>query len=1092
MISKIDKIQDAYLSTKANQISGEVEEIDENDKKQITLKIKDDEYAEIVLKKEINEQKGEKVSIDRRNIESVSFFSKKDLEIKKVNQEQISFNQEKILKDLGVDITKDSKEAIDVFEKEGISFSKENIESYVFIKKQFENISKNLDKEVATKLENKNIDVENIDFKELSKYIDDIKESKSNEKLFGKIFSKKEISTQEAEEIAEKIYGSKMGKDITDIIKVLHKENGEISKDKIDKIYNSFSKLRNIDKITSEDILKLMKNELKASIENLYKAKNYIKSSSIETREQKSFYGVYKSFENNNVEISTKDLERLETSIEKILTKENVEINLKTMDIAKKIVNSKVDLNKENIEKVENIQEDIEYLQKHLNINKIAELEEKGIDVSKIEIEKLKEEVVKLEAFEKDSKISNEYDTEDLKIKIEKNKIEESKSEKLELITDEEKKSKILLKDNNQEIKTQKEIENLDKTNDVKKENLESKFNIENNNTVNLKENKLLKKDNIEINLENTEKTDIAKEKNKMTETEKIDIAKDNKDASQKKLEVEYVKNIDKLKSKEIESKSNERISKEEIKTIENLKNIDFKEENLKNVNKSEEINLKSESSLENINIDSKNIETNLNDSNSNNKESDKNSKSEKLLEKLENILNKDVEKQILQVLKLEKKPSLENIFQMQSMLQKNENLIESVPLQSAQLNLSMMSMKFVSFESIAFQMKNDINFTMQLTSRASAYLMGQKELFKRAKNPKNLTSKDDNKAKVQVEKSSEIETNYGKKNGVEMVKALLKNSLAINKTNMQRLYQMKTYVDKIAEKSDFKTAVELNSKNIKDTTLIEDVIKNMDGFISKENLSNISKSIQKSSEKLTTFTMKNSGKINLKEAKILSEHFENKESITSNVKNIIKKIKQLPDKSEISLKLSEKAENIENLIQQVRPKMKEKELSVRTFEKEINDELKETYEVVSKNEFASKDDIQREFKNLSQKAAIVNKAVKQDQMLQIPMMFNDIMSNLQVYVKKDSNGNSAINEKDMSIILSLETKNMGILKINLSVKNDQVVARFLPKDEKDKKSIDNNMIRFEQMLKEIGLGLRNKEEKKEKIIKVSNFDLRL
>ncbi len=291
MISKVSAeaaytaASDAYnnLNT-TSKIRGTVVEVNEND---VTIDTGNKKLLNLKLKESIDAKAGDTVVIDKKNI----IESKKVDDIKNektTENEKIEYSD--ILKRLDIDVNDENLEAVKTLKNNDISITKENIMSFVYSKKTLDDIIVNLDYDSAVKIMDKGVDIEN---DSLQKIADTIKEVKNEKESFSflKLFkNKKELTTDEAEKITEKLYGSKMGKDITDIVKTLYKKNVNITKKNIERVNDIFYKLDKLQDIEEETFIDTVKNNISPTIDNLYSIKNFVKKGAIKVADKIRLY----------------------------------------------------------------------------------------------------------------------------------------------------------------------------------------------------------------------------------------------------------------------------------------------------------------------------------------------------------------------------------------------------------------------------------------------------------------------------------------------------------------------------------------------------------------------------------------------------------------------------------------------------------------------------------------------------------------------------------------------------------------------------------------------------------------------------------
>lgn len=392
---------DAYnnLNT-TSKVRGTVVETSEDD---VTIDVGDKKLLNLKLKENIDAKPGEIVVIDKKNI----IESKK---VDDIRNEKITKNDKleysDILKRLDVDVNDENLEAVKTLKNNDISITKENIMSFVYSKKSLDDIIVNLDYDSAVKIMDKGVDIEN---GSLQKIADTIKEIKNEKEGFSflKLFkNKKELTTDEAEKITEKLYGSKMGKDITDIVKTLHKKNVNITKKSIEKVNDIFYKLDKLQDIEEETFIDTVKNNVSPTIDNLYSIKNFVKKGAIKVADKISSISVkaYESFLPKLNKITQKELNLLKEDIKESLDRMQIGVTDDNIKLSEKMIKNELELTKENIQSINEMKEALDYVIKNLDKEKLASMIKENMDIDKMDIRDIAKN---LKNTDNNNKISN-------------------------------------------------------------------------------------------------------------------------------------------------------------------------------------------------------------------------------------------------------------------------------------------------------------------------------------------------------------------------------------------------------------------------------------------------------------------------------------------------------------------------------------------------------------------------------------------------------------------------------------------------------------------------------------------------------------
>lgn len=404
---------DAYnnLNT-TSKVRGTVVETSEDD---VTIDVGDKKLVNLKLKEDIDAKVGDTVVIDKRNI----IESKKvdDVRTEKITEnDKIEYSD--ILKRLDIDVNDENIEAVKTLTNNDISITKENIMSFVYSKKSLDDIIVNLDYESAVKIMDKGVDIEN---DSLQKIADTIKEVKNEKDSFSflKLFkNKKELTTDEAEKITEKLYGSKMGKDITDIVKTLHKKNINITKKNIERVNDIFYKLDKLQDIDEETFIDTVKNNVSPTIDNLYSIKNFVKKGAIKVADKISSISVkaYESLLPKLNKITQKELNLLQDDIKESLDRMQIGVTDDNVKLSEKMIKNELELTKENIQSINEMKEALDYVIKNLDKENLASMINEDMDIEKMDIRDIAEALKNTDSI---NKISN-IDEKEVSVIIEK------------------------------------------------------------------------------------------------------------------------------------------------------------------------------------------------------------------------------------------------------------------------------------------------------------------------------------------------------------------------------------------------------------------------------------------------------------------------------------------------------------------------------------------------------------------------------------------------------------------------------------------------------------------------------------------------
>lgn len=373
--TKIKDIYDTPSSLNA-VIKGTV--LEKNGKNQ-RIKTDDNILLDIVTKNDLTISQKEILTIKKSQVESMT----------KVSDEQVEEEKEKRQEDIkelekaDVPVTKENLDALKHLKNSNIPATKENILKFAALKSSISNLS-NIDINLIVSIMNSKTDIVNESVFDIFNMVQNTKSSFTDK--FTTILENKTktpISYDKAREISMEIYGSKMGKDIQDIIISLEQNNVEINKETIDTVHDVFSKLYNLREINDEDVAKSLQIDETVSLNTLYNVKNFIATSSI-TSSTVAY--------NQKVDVPTdKQLDSMENEILDKL--KEIGFTSQEINIAKAILKHGKDINKDDILEIKEVRQDLESLQNLLDKDIAAMLIKSDIDISSMDIRQLLDEV---------------------------------------------------------------------------------------------------------------------------------------------------------------------------------------------------------------------------------------------------------------------------------------------------------------------------------------------------------------------------------------------------------------------------------------------------------------------------------------------------------------------------------------------------------------------------------------------------------------------------------------------------------------------------------------------------------------------------
>ncbi|MBM7615403.1 DUF6240 domain-containing protein [Alkaliphilus hydrothermalis] len=299
----------------------------------------------------------------------------------------------KLLNSFNMPVKEDLIQGLKVLDFHGIHLSKENLVQYISTKNHLNDLVQELNYDTALKLMEEQVDLEKDSLQEVVDKLEKVKAEEEDQPLsLSKIIKKfKKLSTEDAEKIAEKIYGSKQGKDVTDIIKALQRAGVEVTKESIEKVKAIFTKLHSIQNYDEEGFVEAIKHKVEGNINQLYKLKNSIKKGAIAIEEKLSQYAtkVYGGFLGNKNQPTEKDLRLLEEDIKRLLTADGQVVNKENISLSKALIRQGMEVNKENLSKVMELKALIGELNSSLDQDNVSLLMKAGYDIESENLSKL-------------------------------------------------------------------------------------------------------------------------------------------------------------------------------------------------------------------------------------------------------------------------------------------------------------------------------------------------------------------------------------------------------------------------------------------------------------------------------------------------------------------------------------------------------------------------------------------------------------------------------------------------------------------------------------------------------------------------------
>ncbi len=364
----------------------------------IKLDVGDQKILSISLKNELNAKLGDTVVIDKRNIlhSKVEGPSAAPL----LPEEEGKYSQ--LLKNMELPPKEELMKALQTLDLHGVQLTKDTLMNFVSLKNQLNSLVEGLDYDTAIQIMDQDVDIDKEPLEKVAQAVEEIKKEEGGFSI-AKILAKfKGLSTEDAEKIAEKIFGSKMGKDITDIIKALHRAGMDLTKKNINRVNEIFDKLHQAKEISNEGVVEAIKENPEANLDQLYRLKNAIKKGAIAVEEKLSQMAskAYDRFLSRSQGVSSKDLEVMEEDIKDLLTREGLEATDEKVELAKEMIKGGIDVTREHFDKIEALKGQLRELAEKLSHEKIAHLLQSGTNVEKTKVSELLKLVRELDTLQ--------------------------------------------------------------------------------------------------------------------------------------------------------------------------------------------------------------------------------------------------------------------------------------------------------------------------------------------------------------------------------------------------------------------------------------------------------------------------------------------------------------------------------------------------------------------------------------------------------------------------------------------------------------------------------------------------------------------
>lgn len=1116
-LRRINSQMDAYQSFKSYKVKGEILEVRDNNK--VDMKIDENSYAKVELKKNMDLIKGQMKEIDSKDIKKIKLMNKDEYQNSLNQEKEVKGKLEELLDRYNVENTKENLEALKELKEHNVKLSRDSILSYSSLKKNMEHVIKNMGYDKAMKLIGKGIDFSKDSIGRIATELDKL----VKEEKFGIKPKTLEISYDEARKIAKELYGSTMGKDILDIIRSMSGAGETINKSKVDSMFDLFTKIEDIKDIDTKTIIN-MKDE-SVSIASLYNNKNYVKKSNIESSFSHAVY------QNDAVKLTQKDIKLMNEDIKKYLEDNNIDNNNENIKIAGDLLKANKAVTKDNIEYINDTKSKIDKLVNNLDHKTAVILEQRGIDLENENIDKILNEMENI--TKEDKKQVSKKDMNSKEVKELVNKIKNMKLDKTALIKLVENKGDITFKEINDSLNNIKPRNISDISLNAFKESIKYTDAL-NYLNANLNENNLSNMLSKDKNLMNV---DLVKLKDRLVEfknsnqnpNESINLT--NKEIGDVKDFITKIKDVkgmsklidislktsNKINPSEILNTNLDEINNEEnvskiikaSKITNELKNIKFMgvsfalknnmDMNLKNILASDKfIDKDMDYIKENLgDIDIKDLE-NLNQVKKLTKEdldlANEYSKTVKESDGLKAVkslianalsLNGGNVKRLMELKSyidnIDNNITLDNMknLNMDELLNMNvkdlKEALELLNLKSDNKNMNAImdilkarnTIKQTNLENLAYTMSYKKDLNIKNLSDINSYV--------NVKNNKAmLESLDINLRKDYLDFINFLDTKenkneqspnidnikgYSKVEIRKTIKVLENTKIQLSENNIKDLLNQNKLLKNINSNFDINFAKHLSDRNEDINNIsLDDLNTKLNKFRasydSYSNFNNIKDIYKEESSLINTNIIKNNNEYTLKDFSSISSYFDEKNN--NNIADISNKILELREiMTKEDEQLHQKIDKFESKIKSVRMDLHENKLDVKKVYDDIKDIIKDIEDNTKEN-INLKEELKTIKESLNEQLNSMNKVNKENSSFELPMYYEGDFKNLQIYVNERNKKTNGIDPDNTDILLSIDTNNLGNIRVHLNVSTGNVTLGF--KGEKLDKELVKSM----------------------------------
>ena len=360
--------------------------------REISVLVSDSRVVKAMLREPIQQEVGERVAIDRRQIEHMETAGQKAAgeETGQSGKTLGSHPADQMLERLQVPVSEEARMAFQSLEKHGLELTRGNVMALMTSKGLLDQVIGSMTHEKALQLLERNIDPNRTSLQDLARLLQETPEAKETFSFLKFLGLKKEMTTTDAEKTAQKLYGQKMGKDVADAVKALDKQGMEATRQQVDRLLGVQEKLFTLKGIREETLLETVKGKIDPSLENLYKLHRGVEKGPIQAEpsliSKSSSYGQAAA---PGHQVTAAELKAMEEDIARQIRGEGLEATPERLRLAGVFLNNGVAVTGETLQRMESLKEAVQLVTEKLDGHLLSALQKAGIQVEKQDVTQL-------------------------------------------------------------------------------------------------------------------------------------------------------------------------------------------------------------------------------------------------------------------------------------------------------------------------------------------------------------------------------------------------------------------------------------------------------------------------------------------------------------------------------------------------------------------------------------------------------------------------------------------------------------------------------------------------------------------------------